>query len=899
MTPVPGVATLSQVKAAELVRNKQRAALFANPLGKACFELDKAQVRACLDDLRKHDLLEPGLVYVSEVRPLSDAQALSSKEWKAFQLEIGCQPLLMVCLACGRELERLRVEGAGAQKEKAVQMLAGEIIGLLVESGADPGLVDVGPLENTALHLAARYGAAKLISFLLSLGTNPTSLNADGCTAEVVASRCGQVLCQQILQVVVANMGNHADEELLDSSPSSRQQRKKWKARKQSRGRSDKQSEVEEVEINEDDEEMDGERKLREGRRIRGARYGPDGLWAMFDKDLARRQSNDESEFSSSEEGSDQDSLDGESAFLDHSEDELEGDMRTRNLVAKLREKCAKGRQHLQEMHAEQEAISDEMKRLRTTSTYLKERLQTFKNRLARATAGDKTAHEDMASDRDVCAWWEKKARQTSRKVQELVDTRKKQRQQMSAQIDGLEKEARQLARRTVGLEEYWDQFLDAERASEVIDLLAAEQRARQLEHEVRQLVRAPLDAAGLDAARRLQDLPRVFLPQEDGTRATLAPVAELVVAAEVHRRFVSASGEQNAELNEMVDLCNSKIAEKDDNIASLIEENIGEIAAKISQSQQVAKRARLAGQSLAGSNELVKSIKDASRIPVMGHADGICAVYVDSKADLEKAVKIVVDSKTHYCAACNSMETLLVHEDVVQSFLPKLAAALEGKEDVHYKADATCLPRLPAALSEPVTEDDFDTEFLCHTMAVKAVASVQEAIDHINSHSSGHTESVVTEDPVIAETFLSRIDSAGVYHNCSTRFADGFRYGFGAEVGISTNRRIDSAGVYHNCSTRFADGFRYGFGAEVGISTNRIHARGLVIHKYRMYGAGHTAAEFSGTSPEHAFVHAPDQEPVSWPAIALMISQSRERLEQAAVAKEARNQAHAARKFM
>ncbi|CAE7217176.1 proA, partial [Symbiodinium necroappetens] len=189
------------------------------------------------------------------------------------------------------------------------------------------------------------------------------------------------------------------------------------------------------------------------------------------------------------------------------------------------------------------------------------------------------------------------------------------------------------------------------------------------------------------------------------------------------------------------------------------------------------------------GSNELVRSIKDASRIPVLGHADGICAVYVDSKADLDKAVKIVVDSKTQYCAACNSMETLLVHEDVCTSFLPKLAAALEGKDDVHYKADATCLPHLPAAISEPVQEDDFDTEFLCHTMAVKAVASVQEAVDHINSHSSGHTESIVTEDPMIAETFLSRIDSAGVYHNCSTRFADGFRYGFGAEVGISTNR--------------------------------------------------------------------------------------------------------------
>ncbi|CAE7289994.1 pro1 [Symbiodinium pilosum] len=231
------------------------------------------------------------------------------------------------------------------------------------------------------------------------------------------------------------------------------------------------------------------------------------------------------------------------------------------------------------------------------------------------------------------------------------------------------------------------------------------------------------------------------------------------------------------------------------------------------------------------GSNELVRSIKDASRIPVLGHADGICAVYVDSKADLDKAAKIVVDSKTHYCAACNSMETLLVHQDVCANFLPKLAAALAGKEDVRYKADPVCRPHLPSGITEPAQEEDFDTEFLCHTMAVKAVASVQEAIDHINSHSSGHTESIVTEDPVAAEAFLSKVDSAGVYHNCSTRFADGFRYGFGAEVGISTNR---------------------------------IHARGpvglegLVIHKYRMYGSGHTAAGFSGASPEHTFLHAP-----------------------------------------
>lgn len=231
------------------------------------------------------------------------------------------------------------------------------------------------------------------------------------------------------------------------------------------------------------------------------------------------------------------------------------------------------------------------------------------------------------------------------------------------------------------------------------------------------------------------------------------------------------------------------------------------------------------------GSNELVRSIKDASRIPVLGHADGICAVYVDEKADLDKAVKVVVDSKTNYCAACNSMETLLVHQKVAESFLPKLSAELSSKDDVSYKADEMCLPHLPKDISEAAQEVDFDTEFLCHTMAVKAVSSVDEAVEHINSHSSGHTDAIVTEDMAVAETFL---------------------------------RRIDSAGVYHNCSTRFADGFRYGFGAEVGISTNRIHARGpvglegLVIHKYRLYGQGHTAGDFGGQSPKRRFIHKP-----------------------------------------
>jgi len=229
------------------------------------------------------------------------------------------------------------------------------------------------------------------------------------------------------------------------------------------------------------------------------------------------------------------------------------------------------------------------------------------------------------------------------------------------------------------------------------------------------------------------------------------------------------------------------------------------------------------------GSNELVRSIKDASRIPVLGHADGICAVYVHEDADLAKAVDIVVDSKTQYCAACNSMETLLVNEKIVSKFLPMLATGLSTKSDVHYKADQICLPFLPPDKTEPATEADFHEEFMCHTFAIKAVDTMEAAIEHINEHSSGHTEVIVTEDAKAAETFMSKIDSAGVYHNASTRFADGFRYGFGAEVGISTNR---------------------------------IHARGpvglegLTIHKYRLYGDGHTAAGFGGDSPAHRFLH-------------------------------------------
>ncbi|CAJ1417471.1 unnamed protein product [Effrenium voratum] len=268
MTPVPGAATLSQVKVCELSRSKQRACLYSNPLGKACYELDKDAAAQCLEELQKFQLLEAGLVYASEVRPDAERRPLLAKEWRIFQMEIGCQPLHLVCLACGRDLERL-----DAQKAKAVQATAGDLVKKLLDYGAELNMLDVGPQENGALHLAARFGAAQLLSQLLRLGADATALNGDGCTPELVARRSGQVLCQQILQVVLADL---MDAEVL--FPSARERRKqRWKESQKSRKRSDVPTQEEEGPIEENEEPR--------ARRIAGAKYGPDDLWGMLDSD--------------------------------------------------------------------------------------------------------------------------------------------------------------------------------------------------------------------------------------------------------------------------------------------------------------------------------------------------------------------------------------------------------------------------------------------------------------------------------------------------------------------------------------------------------------------------------------------------------------------------------------
>ena len=215
------------------------------------------------------------------------------------------------------------------------------------------------------------------------------------------------------------------------------------------------------------------------------------------------------------------------------------------------------------------------------------------------------------------------------------------------------------------------------------------------------------------------------------------------------------------------------------------------------------------------GSNELVRFIQDNTRIPVLGHADGICHLYVDAAADVGQALRVAIDSKTQYPAACNAIETLLVHEAIAPAFLAEAVPAFRDA-GVTLRGDAASQS---LGVEAAATEEDWRTEYLDLVLAVRVVPDMPAAMDHIRRFGSRHTEAIVTRDAAVADRFLAAVDSAGVYHNCSTRFADGFRYGFGAEVGIST-QTLPPRGP-------------------VGLE-------GLVTYRYRLRGDGHIAADFS-----------------------------------------------------
>ena len=186
------------------------------------------------------------------------------------------------------------------------------------------------------------------------------------------------------------------------------------------------------------------------------------------------------------------------------------------------------------------------------------------------------------------------------------------------------------------------------------------------------------------------------------------------------------------------------------------------------------------------GGKGLIERIMAESRIPIIKHLDGICHVFIDDKADLDKAIRIAMNAKTQRYGVCNAMETLLVAEGIADSILPELASLLTEK-GVELRGCPKTLERVPSAT--PATEEDWDTEYLAAILSIRVIPGLDEAIDHIHRHSSQHTEAIVTEDYTRARRFLREVDSSSVMVNASTRFADGFVYGLGAEIGISTDK--------------------------------------------------------------------------------------------------------------
>lgn len=224
------------------------------------------------------------------------------------------------------------------------------------------------------------------------------------------------------------------------------------------------------------------------------------------------------------------------------------------------------------------------------------------------------------------------------------------------------------------------------------------------------------------------------------------------------------------------------------------------------------------------GSNEFVKYIMNHSDIPVLGHADGICHVYAESYDDIDAAVAICVDSKAQYVAVCNAAETLLVDESIAEAFLPELKSGMDAAGVKLFGCEKT----RKIIDVNPADASSWDTEYLDYMMSVKIVSSIDEAIAHINLHGSGHTDCIITTDGEKADKFT---------------------------------KLVDSSSVMVNASTRFADGFRYGLGAEVGISTGKIHARGpmgmegLLIYKYIVRGQNHIVADFTGGKKKYTHI--------------------------------------------
>lgn len=624
--PVLSAHPLRQVLVTELARNKQHCKLYSIPLGRAAYQLDSAGVESCIADLRRHKLLQAGLLFASEVRPTLEDRNLTSKEWRQFRAEVGCQPLLLACVGCVTELEHLRRFELGnvtsdaslSDKEKAVQTRADEVVRALIwEAGARVNTPGVGPLCDTALHCAARGGAPLLLGALLRLDADFQCRNGDGSTPEVLARSAGHTTCEQVLQVA-AMMDVEKQEALvleiedeqakvMEQKSKSRDKRKRRKQHRKleearRRGESAEDSGYEEsTGIGESGrssgpESSAGIFKMRssnltssrgissadEEDTIGGPKvpYGKHGLFSKLDEDqfpdITAKDADltdewDETKWGVYNDwGEEWDLNDGNtsdsasSAPGDDDEEELCAE------IAQLREEKSAQLQQLYNLATERDERTREIDLIERQALRLEERCRRLEEREHRIRAGDVSAVDDTIAETEVSAWWEERATDHLHSVWELEKAMIKQQQQQDKELLRLQKEVNSIQNKSEGMEPYWDHLFDAESANELLDQIAADKRFSRLCEELSHLVES------LDISDELRGrLPLLVRRGWNNSSPQLPPFAQLIVTAQVHARLQRARREQEVELSEMVDFCNRQLAAKDDEVLAAVEQEL------------------------------------------------------------------------------------------------------------------------------------------------------------------------------------------------------------------------------------------------------------------------------------------------------------------------------------
>lgn len=555
-----GIELLAAKQIATLSRNKARALLYSNVLGKACYQLDRAAAEKHLVELKRFGLLDAGLAFASEVRPVDSTQNLGAKEWKLFQVEIGCTPLVISCLACAKQLDCIRqeldikIDVSRSEREKQVQASAGDVVELLVKFRAAVDYPGESPSGNTALHIAARCGAPHLVSTLLRIGADCAARNKDGLSAEALARRSSNTTCEQILQVTAMACMQSTEalvEELEDdddSEPAEEPSQMSKGVQQQGRSGGGKSAAESQPAKRGKEDKVDVGRDRSDGAR-RG--YQP----RHHDSHLQHGAS----ESSEGDEGLDEDQ-EGHGPD-DFSLKIIEVDAQMRVDFVKLHQQKALCAQELTAITAELAGQRREVEQAQRRAAQLKSQAERLRNQEIKVRAGEMRAILEMRQEVEASQWWEKQATAQARANWELERSHTQMREEHKQTIAALQKELRAEKRKIQGLDHFWDQLYEAQAANEILDRHSSE---RRLEELVAAIAR---DTSPMAA------LPRLIVGDPGDARAPLPPVDILVKALQMHRKAYEAQQNHDARFDELLDQYNKSLLEKDDEFHGLVEQ--------------------------------------------------------------------------------------------------------------------------------------------------------------------------------------------------------------------------------------------------------------------------------------------------------------------------------------